>query len=206
MADDLFRNKYRIPSARAAWWDYGDCGAYFVTICTKNKTHFFGEITHAQFSATPIGQLASTLWQEIPQRFAYARLGAFVVMPNHVHGIIIIEKSLPVETRLIASEGREEIIEIDPPIKISPTTSDTQPQKRGGVTGKKNPMLLENLSRILRWYTGRISFEAHKFRPDFGWQPRFHDHIIRTDSSYQAISEYIVTNPAKWSEDTFFSE
>lgn len=198
MADDLFRNKYRIPSARAAWWDYGHCGAYFVTICTKNKTHFFGKIAEAQFSATPIGQLAATHWQEIPQRFPYAQLGAFIVMPNHVHGIIIIDKPA-VETRFIASEGRELNTEITP-------ESETQQQKRGGITGDKNPMLLENLSRILRWYTGRVSFEAHKIHADFGWQPRFHDHIIRSDSSYHTILEYIVTNPAKWNEDTFFSE
>lgn len=201
MEDDLFQNKYRIPPARAAWWDYGNCGAYFVTICTKNKTHFFGKITEVQFSISEIGRLAATHWQEIPHRFSYAQLGAFVVMPNHVHGIIIIDKPTTlVETRFIASELSGSDSEVNEKV------SSTDPPKRGGITGDKNPMLYDNLSRIVRWYTGRVSFEAHKIHADFAWQPRFHDHIIRDDTSYNTISEYVVNNPARWNEDKFFSE
>ena len=86
------------------------------------------------------------------------------------------------------------------------TSSIIVPPKRGGITGNKNPMLYDNLSRILRWYTGRVSFEAHKIQADFAWQPRFHDHIIRDDTSYNTISEYILGNPGQWKDDRFFSE
>ena len=91
---DQFKNKYRIPSARAQWWDYGNDAAYFITICTKNRFHFFGKITDKKLFASPAGDIAANIWYEIPANFPYAQLGAFVVMPNHVHGIIIIEKTV----------------------------------------------------------------------------------------------------------------
>jgi REP element-mobilizing transposase RayT len=75
----------------------------------------------------------------------------------------------------------------------------------GGVTGAKNPMLYDNLSRIIRWYKGRCSFDIRKTHPDFEWQARFHDNIIRDETQYQRIKSYIINNPLKWSEDKFFS-
>ena len=74
----------------------------------------------------------------------------------------------------------------------------------GGITGNKNPMINDNLSKIARWYKGRVSFESRKIHPDFDWQPRFHDHVIRNDGAYQRIAEYILNNPANWQEDQFY--
>jgi len=64
-------------------------------------------------------------------------------------------------------------------------------------------MLNENVSRIIRWYKGRCSFEMRKIRADFAWQSRFHDRIIRNDAEYQRISDYIVSNPSNWPADRF---
>jgi putative transposase len=89
---DLFRDKYRVPSARASWWDYNRDGAYFITICTQGRQHFFGEIEHGKMHLTAIGQIAHDRWHEMTQHFPFAHLNAFVVMPNHVHGIIIIDR------------------------------------------------------------------------------------------------------------------
>mgnify|MGYP006292456121 CR=1 FL=1 len=196
----LFQNRYRIPSARAPWWDYGWDAAYFVTICTKHRQHFFGRIVETRFIASPAntteaftprktmalsptGHIAHQRWQDIPQHFPFARTDAFVAMPNHVHGIIIIrqEQSGTIETS-------------------APTETD---RKEGGITGKHNPMLHQNLSRVIRWYKGRITFEARKTQPDFAWQNRFHDHIIRDQQAYQHIVRYILTNPDRWDEDRF---
>ena len=77
--------------------------------------------------------------------------------------------------------------------------------KKGGFAGEKNPMLNENLSRIVRWYKGRTTFEARKIHADFAWQTRFHDHIIRNETDYQNIAEYIVANPSRWLEDKFYT-
>jgi REP element-mobilizing transposase RayT len=87
---DKFQNKYRIASARLQWWDYGKNAAYFVTICTQKREHFFGNISNNEMHLTDIGQLAHKFWAEIPHHFTFVHLGEFVIMPNHVHGIIII--------------------------------------------------------------------------------------------------------------------
>ena len=179
---DKFKNKYRIPSARAQWWDYGNNAAYFITICTKNRYHFFGQIADTRLIASPEGDTAAQIWHEIPNVFPYAQLGAFVVMPNHIHGIIIIEKTVSGVT-----------------VPLHPAT---QPQT-GGFAGSKNPVLNENLSRIVRWYKGRSSFEIRKVNPVFQWQSRFHDHIIRNDATYRRINDYIETNPANRNKDRF---
>ncbi len=110
---DKFNNKYRISSARLQTWDYSSKGSYFITICTKNREHFFGEIIDSKMQLNETGKLAENYWKEIPVHFSFIELGNFVVMPNHVHGILIIHKNatendgnihaLVVETRLIAS-------------------------------------------------------------------------------------------------------
>ncbi|MDL2312781.1 transposase, partial [Bacteroidales bacterium OttesenSCG-928-B11] len=84
---EKYKDKYRIPSARASWWDYGQNGAYFVTICTHNRKHFFGKIENGKMILSKIGEIAHQYWSEIPAHFPFAYLGEFVVMPNHVHGI-----------------------------------------------------------------------------------------------------------------------
>jgi putative transposase len=206
---DKFKNKYRIESARLKNWDYGWNASYFVTICTKNRTYFFGDVKNGEMVLNDIGMITQNIWQKIPEYFPYARLDAYVVMPNHIHGILTIDKSDDgiaddrgnksddgiAETRLIASlhgktgeSGKSESTENTPP---------------GGITGDKNPMINENLSKIIRWYKGRTTYETRKIQADFAWQPRFYDIIIRNEESYFRISEYIKNNPSKWQKDGF---
>ena len=90
-----FRNKYRIPSARLQSWDYSNNGAYFITICTQNRNHFFGKIINQEMQLSEIGKLAQKYWLEIPEHFPFVALGNFVMMPNHFHGILIIDKTEP---------------------------------------------------------------------------------------------------------------
>lgn len=153
-----------------------------------------------------LGQLANQYWSEIPQHFSFVELGNFVVMPNHVHGILIIDKNanVPVETRLIASL---------PPATASLPSQREMPSQTaipsqkitGGFAGQKNPMFHENISRIIRWYKGRCSFEMRKIHTVFAWQSRFHDHIIRDAQSFENIQNYISNNPMNWKQDTFFA-
>jgi putative transposase len=90
---DKFHNKYRIPSARASWWDYTNAGVYFITICTKNQVHYFGEINNGKMELSSIGLIANRCWQEIINHTENAALGEFVVMPNHIHGILILNRN-----------------------------------------------------------------------------------------------------------------
>ncbi len=90
---DKYQNKYRIQSTRLPNWDYGWNASYFVTICTQNRIHYFGEIVGGVMQFSEIGQMAEKFWHEIPQHFPFVELDAFVVMPNHIHGIITIAKT-----------------------------------------------------------------------------------------------------------------
>lgn len=95
--------KYRSQTTRLRTRNYGWNAAYFVTICTKNREYFFGKIADGQMQLTDIGQIAEKCWNEIPQHFPFVQLGAFVVMPNHVHGIIVIDGPFLVEPQNIAA-------------------------------------------------------------------------------------------------------
>lgn len=228
---EKFNNKYRIPSARLQTWDYGNNGLYFITICTKNRENYFGKITEGEMMLSEIGFLANKYWHEIPEHFPFMKLNEFVVMPNHVHGIIIIDKpdndggdggrdgggddggdgdgrdggGRDGDDRDgDGRDGRDAINRVSTNTETDTNTeSDTDTKKTGGITGKNNPMFHENISRIIRWYKGRCAFEIRKIHADFAWQPRFHDHIIRNQETYEKIKNYIINNPQKWNEDTF---
>ena len=101
MPDNLFRNKYRIPSARAVWHDYNG-GAYFVTICTKDMAHFFGEIVDGEMCLTEIGRCADEQFRNVSSHYPYAKIPLWVVMPNHVHAIVMIDGDLRSNRRDVA--------------------------------------------------------------------------------------------------------
>ena len=92
---DKFRNKYRIPSARLQHWDYRWAGAYFITICTQHRIHYFGEIENQKMILSHVGILADVFWHEIQNHAQNVELGEFVVMPNHIHGILILTGNVP---------------------------------------------------------------------------------------------------------------
>ncbi len=184
---EKFKNKYRIPSARLQTWDYGSNGMYFITICTQNREHYFGDLIGGKIELSEIGILASKYWYEIPEHFPFVNLDEFVVMPNHVHGIIIIDK--PINENNTGAQSANNI----------------EPELVGGIAGNKNPMFHKNISRIIRWYKGRCSFEMRKIHACFTWQSRFHDHIIRSSESYEKIRNYIANNFQKWEEDKFYN-
>lgn len=173
-----------------------------------------------------VGRIVETIWDEIPVHFTFVRLGEFVVMPNHIHGIIQINKTgKTIDTdingkdainRVSTSENdkQSDSIGIDTHRRdainhVSMMGVDTEEinpneiKKKGGITGNNNPMLHQNLSRILRWYKGRVTFEARKINPDFSWQTRFHDRIIRDKNEWYAKTNYIKNNPENWREDEF---
>ena len=91
MPDNLFRNKYRIPSARAVWHDYNG-GAYFVTICTKDMAHFFGEIVDGEMCLTEIGRCADECVRKMETLHNDIYVPLYVVMPNHIHLILLIDR------------------------------------------------------------------------------------------------------------------
>jgi putative transposase len=176
-----FRDTYRIASARAKWWDYGWNGTYYITICTKNRNHYLGEIENSKMQLSTIGQFADSCWQEIPQHFQFVTIGEFVVMPNHIHGIVLIDKTN-------YNHGRN-----DQPVSTSPIC---KPENQFGPQS-------QNLASIIRGYKIGVSKKARLINPAFAWQSRYYDRIIRNDNEYQRIVEYISTNPQNWNTDKF---
>ena len=203
-----FRNKYRIESNRLQNWDYGWNANYFITICTANRKHYFGNIfvNYNDYSyptnimqLSKVGKLAHQFWLEIPNHFSFAKLDAFIVMPNHVHGILVIDKPFGGNYDVDHHHGSGYAINR---VSTGETgkmgNNKTKSKPVGGITGNKNPMLHKNLSRVIRWYKGRTTFESRKIDINFKWQANFHDHIIRTPIAYKNIRRYIQTNPQNW--------
>ncbi len=215
---DKFQNKYRIPSARASFWDYGSNAAYFVTICTHNRKWHFGQVVDGEMALSEIGRIAYNCWMEIPEHFPFVKLDAFVVMPNHVHGVIIIDKPLngPVQTQNIAPVGFVETQYFAPAdgSRQYLAPADVQTQYFASLPPPPSPPpplnqfgpQSQNLASIIRGFKIGVTKNARLIIPEFAWQPRYHDHIIRDDGAYQRISEYILNNPLKWNEDKFFKK
>ena len=101
-----YQNKYRIESARLQNWDYRREGAYFITICTQNRKHYFGKIKNGKMEFSNIGIIADILWSEIINHNDDIELGEFVVMPNHIHGILILNNNTVVVETLHATSLR----------------------------------------------------------------------------------------------------
>jgi putative transposase len=179
-----YKNKYRIDSARLKGYDYSQNGAYFITICTKNREHHFGKIRNGKMILSQCGVLADVFLHEIPNRHDGVELGAFVVMPNHIHLILIINRGEP------------------PVVETRPASSPCAPVKNeimAAISPKAG-----SVSVIMGSYKGAVTRHANRLGFPNGWQPRFHDHIIRDEAEYERIYNYIKNNPANWEKDKFY--
>lgn len=192
-----FRNKYRIESARHPNWDYRWTGVYFVTILSGKRKHIFGEVVKTdklkisyEVILSEIGEIAKQCWLEIPGHFPNVELGEFVIMPNHIHGIIIItndiqagENENPVKTKHALSQNTEKPI---------PAQERYQNQVKN------------SLSSVVGSFKSAVSKISHKKHPNFKWHPRFHDVIIHDEDSFHNHSQYIIDNPMNWYMDEYF--
>ncbi len=188
---DRYLDKFRTASSRLKGYDYGSSGIYFVTICTKNHLHYFGEIksnfvethnyapqilnwdhvdeTHnnaslrVHFLYSVIGEKAIEFWKQIPQHFPFVELDEYIVMPDHIHGMIRINK----------------------------------PEQIGWYPNKFEPQA-QNLASIIRGFKSSLKKYATQNLIDFEWQSRYYDEIIRTEEAFNNIRSYIQNNPEKW--------
>ena len=191
-----FKNKYRIESTRHPNWDYGSNAAYYITICIKNRQMFFGEIENGKMNLSEIGKIAHQYFLEIPDHFPFVKLGAFVIMPNHVHGIIIIDK----QTGKSNENNGTDTVETQNFASLhQPPPSINHSQKTKNKFGPQS----QNLGSIIRGFKTGVTKFATINNIDFAWQSRFHDHIIRNKPEYNRIEKYILENPANWNNDKF---
>lgn len=197
-----YKGKYRNESARLQSWNYGSNAAYFITICTKDREHFFGEVKNGKMQVTPTGAIAFAIWHEIKNHAQNIELGEFVVMPNHVHGILVLDGNDNGTTSNVGTGHA--LSETDKTSTIVRTThalslpTPTPGQQRFQNQGKNT------ISSIVGSYKSAVTKYCNRLQLPFAWQTRFHDHIIRNDESFQRISAYITNNPLNWENDTFY--
>ena len=198
---DKFQNKYRIPSARLQNWDYGSPGLYFITICTKNREHFFGEIKNDEMILNELGLITNIEWEKTLQirPDMNLELGEFVVMPNHFHGIVMIGENKfnagnATDNNVATVTGRDAMHGVS----TDETNTSTTKNKFGPQS--------KNLGSIIRGFKSSITTYARKNKIAFEWQSRFHDHVIRSHDEYLRISNYIMNNPTNWKNDKFFND
>jgi putative transposase len=193
----LFRNKFRNESFRLNGHDYSANSTYFITICTRLEISYFGNITGGKMILSESGQIASKLWHELQEHFSFVSLDEFVVMPNHVHGIIIIESASEVRTLHEMSQKQQSPIVVRT-LHATSLHSLTPEQKT------KNEFMAAispkpgSLATVIRSYKSAVSKNAHLINPDFSWHPRYYDRLIRSNIELNRIRDYIINNPAKW--------
>ena len=215
MDKEKFQNTYRIPSARLQNWDYGWAALYFITICTHRRICFFGNIDSTSdrvssptMQLSKIGEIVASEWLKTFELRQDMNLyqGEFVVMPNHFHAIIGIGKN-PYNSQRGSQRGSQRRDAMHCVSTTTTTPEPNEPNEPNEPHGPKNKFgpQSKNLASIIRGFKSAVTIAARKINPDFKWQPRFHDHIIRNDDSFQRISNYIINNPKNWRDDKFHS-
>ena len=168
----------RKKSLRLQNYDYAQNGLYFVTICTQNRKPLFGRIEDENMILNNAGEMVQKVWSEIPIFYVGFVLHEFVVMPNHIHGLIEI------------------------------VNDDEQRTATGGLSLQNRMTVSDVVHRFKTLTTRRYIFAVYNngwesFHKKV-WQRSYHEHVIRSDVSYRKIVEYIQLNPMKWKEDCYF--
>ncbi|AJC49017.1 transposase [Allofrancisella guangzhouensis] len=174
-------------STRIKGYDYSQNGYYFITICTKNRVNYFGNVSNnGQIALNSYGSIVYECWKSIPQHYSKAYLDEFVIMPNHIHGILIINNNVETEQYSVLSKGNS----------LSMTAQYAVTTNRIG------------LSQILKSYKEMCTKNIRNNLGDnkFQWQRSFYDHVIRDEKSLLKIREYIQNNPTKWHLDKYNCE
>jgi putative transposase len=200
----LFRNKYRVESCRLKGHDYSKGGSYFITICTLGKRIWFGEILNCGMVLTEPGHIAKQLWHELSQHYKFISLDEFVIMPDHIHGILIIHPNA--HTRILADGGDDNdddgfgrVIGRDVACNVSTSNGSNiskQPVKNefmSNISPKHG-----SLGSVIRSYKSAVSRNLHMIYPDFSWEPRYYDHLIRSEGELNRIRKYIIDNPVNY--------
>lgn len=174
----LFQDKYRVESTRLRGWDYSSAGLYFVTICTCGRECFFGDVVDGEIRLSHIGEIAHQYSLEIPDHSPpNIKLDEFVVMPNHIHGIIAIVDD---------DRTRRDVA-----CNVSTNTNNTAMSPKSGTLGA---IVRSYKSAVSRW--ARLNNHL-----SFAWQARYYDRLVRNERALERIRQYIAGNPEKWKTD-----
>ena len=180
-------------SIRLKGYDYSKEGMYFITICCHQRKNWFGKIENEIMVLNEYGKIARHEWDDLPTRFSNIELGEFVIMPNHMHGIIMINSPGPGPS---ADKGSGASPDPTTTTTTTMTTMTTATKTVGDMVGAYKSLVavkslnifkLENNDRLM----GKL------------WQRNYYEHIIRDEQSFNRISDYIKNNPENWQHDKF---
>ena len=202
----LYSNKYRVESARLKHWNYANNGMYFITICTDDKIRNFGNIIDENVMLNKLGKFATQCWEDIPNHFPFVELNGYIIMPNHIHGIIGIDND-NVETRhaLSQTKGNQYNINTETGHALS-----LQQHPRFRNQGKNS------ISAIVGSFKSAVTKYANKNNIPFKWQTRFYNRVIRActpkyvsarrrdENELFNIQRYVIENPLKWKLDKYY--
>ncbi|MBC8278251.1 MAG: transposase [FCB group bacterium] len=176
--------KFRPDSIRLKDYDYALAGAYFVTICIQNRECILGRIEDGTMLLSEHGRIEDDCWYALPEHYSNVFLDQFTVMPNHVHGIVLLTETGDVGARSSRPHPTKHVID-----------------EPGGITP---PLRRHSLGQIIGYFkyqsTKRMN-DIDGFKDRKIWQRNYHDRIIRNETELKAIREYILNNPYNWDKD-----
>ncbi|MCZ2480837.1 transposase [Aquirufa nivalisilvae] len=198
-----FRNKYRVDSTRKPNWDYRRPGVYYITLVTKNRIHFFGSIVKRipnsdnEMHLSELGKLADKFWQEIPLHFPFVELGNFVIMPDHMHGMLIIKNNPEIKSNITVSKEEETSFNsnvFEPNFEsIQRAYTCSIRENMASISPKYG-----SISTVVRSYKSVVSKFAHMINPDFDWHSNYHDYVVLSRNAYDNMQRYTLNNPKNW--------
>ena len=172
-------------SIRLKGYDYTQAGAYFVTIVLQDRLCLFGEIVNTEIQLSEAGEMARRVWEALPDRFPMITMDAFIIMPNHLHGIVIINPSVGAPLVGAQSVGSQPA--------LGAQSVGSQPAL-GDIIGAYKSLTTVEYTRgvkIMKW----TPFHRRL------WQRNYFEHVIRNDDALRDIREYIINNPGQWALD-----
>lgn len=202
---EKFKDKYRIPSNRLRGWDYASSGHYYITIVTAGRNRLFGQIKNGEMILNDLGQI---VYDEFFKSFELREellLGEFVLMPDHLHAIVILDKSKCDCSGHVGMHDRVGMCDrvgthdrVETHGRASLPQFQRQPKSISSfVAGFKS----STIKRIDDWIDSNNVAMAKFNKNNPLWQSNYHDHIIRNETEYRHISDYIIRNPIEWKED-----
>lgn len=166
-------------------WDYRTSGNYFITICSRNKIPYFGENKNGKIILSEIGMIAQDYWLQIPKHFPNICLGEFIVMPDHIHGILMVNNDY-----FPNPNGNKKIENNKIPDDQSESGEIYNKCYYSEISPKPFSVIV-----VIRSYKSAVSRRSNLLGFEFKWQKNFYDHYIDDDFTFQQISKYIKYNP-----------
>jgi REP element-mobilizing transposase RayT len=179
--------KHHRRSVRLKGYDYSLSGAYFITICTKDRECLFGQINTGEMILNEYGDIVQKYLEHLPERFSNMQFDIHVILPNHIHGIIIINDNC-----------RGEVFS---PPDMSTPLHRYEPQKKGG---KTPPLRREpTLGNIIAYFKYQTTVKINEIRDTFCpiWQRNYYERVIRNDLELSKFRKYVQNNPLQWDID-----